>query len=64
MCSDALLIVGSDCPLLDGQYVDAALQALYDGADVVLGPASDGGYVLIGMRRYWSQLFEGIDWGQ
>lgn len=61
--SDAVLIVGSDCPLLDGDYVDRALQSLYGGAEVVLGPASDGGYVLIGMRNPLPQVFDDIDWG-
>jgi len=60
---DAVLIVGSDCPQLDANYIESALQALYDGSEVVLGPASDGGYVLIGMRRAILQLFVDIDWG-
>jgi hypothetical protein len=41
--SEAVVLVGSDCPLLDGDYVAAAFQSLYGGADVVLGPAEDGG---------------------
>ena len=61
--SEAVVIVGSDCPLLDGDYVDAALQSLYSGAEVVLGPAIDGGYVLIGMRSYLPQIFDDINWG-
>ena len=61
--SDAIVIVGSDCPVLDGAYVAEALQSLYDGADVVLGPASDGGYVLIGMQRYLPDVFNNVDWG-
>jgi len=60
---DAVLIVGSDCPQLDAAYIESALQALYESSEVVLGPASDGGYVLIGMRRAVSQLFVDIDWG-
>lgn len=60
---DAVVIVGSDCPKLDGDYVAAALQSLYEGAEVVLGPATDGGYVLIGMRRYLPAVFDDIDWG-
>jgi len=61
--SNAVVIVGSDCPVLDGDYVTQALQSLLDGADVVLGPANDGGYVLIAMRRYLPQVFDDIDWG-
>jgi len=60
---DVVLIVGSDCPQLDGDYLEAALQALYEGSEVVLGPASDGGYVLIGLRRAAPQVFSDIDWG-
>lgn len=60
---DSLLIVGSDCPALDAHYLDAALAALAAGNDVVIGPAEDGGYVLVGLRRPLPVLFEGIEWG-
>jgi len=60
---DVVLIVGSDCPQLDAGYIESALQALYEGSEVVLGPASDGGYVLIGMRRAVPQVFSNVDWG-
>lgn len=60
---DALLIVGSDCPALSADYLDSALAALYDGQDVVIGPAADGGYVLLGLRQPLPALFEDIDWG-
>ena len=61
-CSYAL-IVGSDCPAVTQDYLEQALVALEQGADVVIGPAEDGGYVLIGMRRVYSKLFNDIDWG-
>jgi hypothetical protein len=57
------LIVGSDCPAITEQYLEQALWALDQGADVVLGPAEDGGYVLIGMRCFYPELFDGIEWG-
>ena len=41
--------------------VQAALAA---SKDVVLGPASDGGYVLLGMKRLWPGLFTGKAWGE
>jgi uncharacterized protein len=41
----------------------AAVRALQGGADAVLGPAADGGYFLIGLRRAQPQLFRGIAWG-
>jgi glycosyltransferase A (GT-A) superfamily protein (DUF2064 family) len=31
--------------------------------DAVIGPAEDGGYVLIGLRRYAPELFKGVSWG-
>ena len=60
---DMVVVVGSDCPVLDSHYLDMALESLQRGADVVLGPASDGGYVLIGMRQFYREPFEGISWG-
>jgi rSAM/selenodomain-associated transferase 1 len=54
-------IVGADAPELDARYLDRALTAL-DRADVVLGPAADGGYSLIGLRHPTPALFEGVDW--
>jgi hypothetical protein len=57
------IIVGSDCTGLDAQYLRAAAAALDRGCDAVLGPALDGGYVLIGLRRVPAGLFDGIAWG-
>lgn len=45
-----VVLVGSDCPVLEPDYLRAALEAL-NGADFVLGPAEDGGYVLLGSAR-------------
>ncbi len=59
-----VLLVGTDCPNLDEAYLNAALEALESGADVVLGPAEDGGYVLVGLSRPVDErLFQDIDWG-
>ena len=58
----AVIVVGSDAPDLNAEYLARAAQLLRQ-SDVVLGPAADGGYVLIGMRRWLPQLFEGIAWG-
>lgn len=57
------LLIGADCPALAGTDLATALQDLQDGADVVLGPASDGGYYLIGMSGHHPQLFMDIPWG-
>ncbi len=56
------IVVGTDCPLLDGAYVRSALAAL-QRADVVIGPAEDGGYTLIAMARSQPVLFEEVRWG-
>ena len=61
-CSHALLI-GSDCIDLAAADIDLALDKLAAGYDVVLGPAFDGGYYLIGLGRLYRQLFADIAWG-
>lgn len=56
------LFIGTDCPALDEDYLAAALAALQN-CDVVLGPATDGGYVLLGIRQHHAGLFTDIEWG-
>ena len=56
------ILVGTDCPGVDAAYLAKAVQALADGADVVLGPVEDGGYVLVGLRRPRAQLFTEMVW--
>ena len=58
-----VIIVGSDCPSLDGEYVAEALDRLKQGVPAVFGPATDGGYVLIGLSHVNSALFDGVRWG-
>lgn len=57
-----VVLIGADCPELTAEHLHAAVRAL-EGKDVVLGPAADGGYYLIGMRRLVPELFRGIQWG-
>ena len=57
------LLTGSDCPGMRARHLRDAAGHLAGGADAVLGPALDGGYVLIGLRRYDASLFSGLDWG-
>lgn len=59
----AALAVGCDCPSLTPNDFHAALKALTAGFEVVLGPAEDGGYVLIGLRRPQTELFLDMPWG-
>lgn len=56
-----VVVIGTDCPALTVAHLVAAQDALAQ-ADVVLGPALDGGYYLIGLRQPRSDLFEGIAW--
>jgi hypothetical protein len=56
------VLIGSDCPEYDRDYIETAFQAL-QRHDAVLGPAADGGYVLIGLKRVETSLFENIPWG-
>lgn len=60
---DVVILIGSDCPDLDKDYLEYALQAMYCGVDVVIGPAADGGYVLLGLRQSDPTLFTGVEWG-
>lgn len=57
-----VVLVGTDCPGLTADAVSEAFRRLYD-FDVVLGPATDGGYYLIGMRALQETLFRDIAWG-
>lgn len=59
----SVILVGADCPFVDGNYLNRTLKALEKNNDVVVGPAQDGGYVLLGLKRYDSSLFDGIEWG-
>lgn len=54
-------IIGSDCPWVGAGDVRAALDAL-GRADLVLGPAFDGGFYLAAMRVFADGLFDGIPW--
>lgn len=59
-----VLIIGSDCPGMDEAYLEEALQALEDEeTDIVIGPALDGGYVLIAMKQTCKEIFQDVDWG-
>jgi rSAM/selenodomain-associated transferase 1 len=55
------VIVGSDCPALTAAHLDAGFNALATH-DVVLGPAGDGGYWLVGLGRPAPELFRDIPW--
>lgn len=57
------VLIGTDCPAITPDYLARAFALLDGSADAVLGPAEDGGYVLLGLRRMDKRLFEGVAWG-
>jgi len=56
------VIVGTDCPWLAPRHFEEAIARLGE-VDVVIGPALDGGYYLLGLRRIVPEIFRGIPWG-
>jgi uncharacterized protein len=66
--ASSVLIVGADCPAVNANYLTLALGKLSEGVPIVLGPAEDGGYVLVGMNRPCLSppclsMFRDIAWG-
>ncbi|MBA3664680.1 MAG: TIGR04282 family arsenosugar biosynthesis glycosyltransferase [Bacteroidetes bacterium] len=55
------LIIGSDCPDLNQEHIEKAFQHLNE-SEVVLGPAKDGGYYLLGMNQFYPELFSNKRW--
>ena len=60
--SGAVVLVGTDCPGMTISDLDEALEMLACDKQVVLGPALDGGYYLVGMRRPQPFIFSQIPW--
>jgi hypothetical protein len=60
--SAATVLMGADCPELSPGLIAEAFDALRQ-APVVFGPALDGGYYLVGLRRPMAELFRGPAWG-
>ena len=59
---DGVLLINSDSPTLPRSILRDAVDAVRAGDRVVLSPAHDGGYTLIGLSRYHARLFEDIPW--
>ncbi len=59
----SVIVIGSDCPALSVGYLEEAAKALSSRVGLVLGPAYDGGYYLIGLNRDAPALFEKMPWG-
>ena len=58
---DAVVLIGSDAPDLPTERIEQAFSAL-ESADLVHGPAFDGGYYLVGESTHNDQLYSGIAW--
>jgi uncharacterized protein len=61
--ADYAVIIGTDCPGLNAELLAEAFDQLHWAYDLVLGPAVDGGYYLLGLRRFIPELFVGVEWG-
>ena len=58
---ERIVLIGTDCPELNAKIITSALNAL-NSHEVVIGPAKDGGYYLIGMHTLLPELFTDITW--
>ena len=61
--SAGAILIGADCPARTAQDLTEARDALVCGYDAVLGPAEDGGYHLVALRRHEPRVFAGVSWG-
>ena len=59
---EKVVVIGTDCPDIDEAYIEDAFTTLND-VDAVIGPAMDGGYVLLGLCKFSLEVFSGISWG-
>jgi len=57
-----VILIGSDCLDLDAEYITKAIEQLDSGCEIVLGPAIDGGYALIGANKIDASIFQDISW--
>ena len=57
------ILIGADAPALMPADIARAARWLQGGTDVVLAPAEDGGYALVGTRRVTPALFTAVEWG-
>ncbi len=60
---ERVVIIGTDCYELSTDILRQAFKALRNDQDVVMGPAADGGYYLMGMTHYIDRLFRNKTWG-
>lgn len=58
---EKIVIIGTDCPGINKSILENAFMAL-NNLDIVIGPATDGGYYLLGMKKECPFLFQNIEW--
>jgi len=58
-----VVIVGADCPAINRELVEKSFEILEKEQKVVIAPAEDGGYVMLGLNRPMRQIFAALPWG-
>lgn len=61
LLGESVLLIGTDCPALSGRLLRTAAQEL-ESHDAIIHPTLDGGYALLGLRKFDPSLFTGIAW--
>lgn len=59
---ESVIVIGADSPTLPAKFLVEALERLNNENDIVIGPAEDGGYYLIGMKKPHQRIFAEIPW--
>lgn len=57
------VVIGTDCPMLDSSIIEQVFARLSKDSCSVIGPAEDGGYVLLGLSKNQPEIFKDIPWG-
>ena len=58
----SVVLIGSDCPIITKDHLGAALSVLNQDAEAVITPTHDGGYVLLGLKNHYPEIFSNIQW--
>jgi uncharacterized protein len=61
--AESVVIIGSDCLELQTRHLEEAFERLQTN-NVVIGPSTDGGYYLLGMNKFYEEVFDGMPWSQ
>jgi hypothetical protein len=61
--NESVVVVGTDCPVLDSSTIAQAFTLLHNEKCSVIGPAEDGGYFLLGLSEHQPAIFKNISWG-